>query len=152
LGSEEPFLAFAAADALIAIGLKSIPALTNAVLSTNVQIKAWALSLLGDITNSGPKVILLLQERLSDTNDLVVAAAVNALGKIGPPAASAANSFSVLLAGTNAIVRYEVIEALWRIKRENHLAALKLSDLPTGYQRRAERLREELVRHERLPP
>jgi HEAT repeat protein len=147
LGSEDTFLTFAAADTLIRIGPTASPALTEALLGTNIQVRIWAISLLGDIHKGERIVVPLVRPFLSDTNSQVVAAAIYALGRVGPPAADLANEIRAMFLQTNSILTLEAVEALWRIKQENHLAVLNqvIPDLPKMQQKRAEQLRNEIA-------
>lgn len=93
---------YEAVRCLAAIGPTSIPALTNALVSsTNIIVRANAMVVLGEMGTNATTTVPLLGSLVHDTNSLVAGDAIRALGEMGDAGEHYVPTFEKMLADTN---------------------------------------------------
>ncbi|MEK6235590.1 MAG: HEAT repeat domain-containing protein, partial [Planctomycetales bacterium] len=114
----------AASEALVSIGAKSLPPLTQALRSTDPNVRGYALATLGEFEGQAEAAIPRMAGLLQDENRYVRVEAAKALVKVGEPAVPALLS---ALNNGSATVKIGACEALGDLASSGPevLAALK---------------------------
>jgi HEAT repeat protein len=117
LGDPDTFVRAAAAEALAAVGPRTLPMLRALARHRDPALRAGAVLALGSSRFASEGDIALIAAAVSDPNVRVRAAAVGALGRLGPPAAAAVPALvaalsDVSLVGRIGSVREAAVSAL----------------------------------------
>jgi HEAT repeat protein len=116
---QDVMLRYAAAEVLAFIGDAAIPALLQALKSSDVRARYHAAYSLGRIGPRQSEILPALIQVLHDEERAVRRSAIRALGDIGPAAASAVPSLLPLLADRNATIGALAAESLVQIGPQN---------------------------------
>lgn len=115
LADADPFAAGAAAEALAAIGARSVPALSLALGDSRESVRQGAAIALGKLGEESRDAVPALVGALADPKENVRWCAVNALGAVGPAAAPAVPAIREALHDRDEDVRRGAALALERI-------------------------------------
>jgi HEAT repeat protein len=102
-------------DALRKIGIEAIPALLEALLSSNSQTRIHSLYELEKMETNDPRLVPVLIQRLKDTEQEVRWKATEVLGNFGMVAKAALPALLPLLRDHDKYVRLAAIEALGKL-------------------------------------
>jgi len=113
---EDENVRYGASLALARLGKEAVPALRKSLTSGNPDRRVWSAYTLGEIGADAKTAVGDLTKALENKKeDALRAAAAQALGKIGPEAASSTKALAARLHDENPQVRQQAAEALGRI-------------------------------------